>query len=201
MGPLLPGAEADRDCPVEEAERQHGSHHAAPRPAGLGGVCSRTLGPGDGIMESLCQQTQRLLSDLLSRDLDSAELEQLDGHLSECGFCREQARSYWRLHRALGELAAQNYREQLEADIRAALQGAEPEPVPAGAGPALRAKALLPHPLRRYGRWLAAAVLLLALGIGWHLGKPRPTAPDALARLEQVRGEVYRIEASRRIPA
>lgn len=164
-------------------------------------------------MENQCRRMQMLFSELLDRDLERAEFEQLHFHLTACGFCREQARCHSRLHRALGELAALDRIEETHAGIRVALEGADWQSAPLEAAPVPCAEPARSRVGLGHAGWLTgtAALLLLALGIGWTLwqGSSHPVVQTetpamvsvSMAHLVEVRGEVYRIDGDRRIPA
>jgi WD40 repeat protein len=165
-----------------------------------------------------CDQARLLLSDLLAGVLEPADADQLDAHLAQCESCREHARSYCRLHRALGELTATAYLAEIESAIRTQLasepQAADPinEPVRSD-----RIHAVLPvdvsatdpinrvttnappathHAPRITRRLLAAAALLLAMGVAWWLS--RPASAPVIARLERIEGEVYVVSGASR---
>jgi Tol biopolymer transport system component len=133
-----------------------------------------------------CEQARLLLSDLLAGVIEPTNSDALDAHLSECAACRDQARAYCRLHRALSELSAQEQVAALETGIQARLAGET-----------------LVRPSRRTRsrvRWLvAAAALLLAVAAGFWF--TRPAAEPAIARLERVEGEVYVVSGQAREPA
>jgi WD40 repeat protein/anti-sigma factor RsiW len=129
---------------------------------------------------------RQLLSDLLAGVLEPEPADALDAHLAGCCRCREQARSYVRLHRALGELAARARQEATLARIRAVLAEDAAAAAARSTGPARAPRS------RRPLRWvlgLAAGLLLVAVGL--YLWQQAGTAVPAIAQLAQVRGEVY----------
>lgn len=124
-----------------------------------------------------CDQARLLLSDWLAAVAESADVDQLGAHLTECAGCRLHARAYCRLDRALSERTAQERMSEIESGIRAALA----------------AEAPVTPPHRRWAfsrRWVAAAALLF-ISVGATLWLAWPASAPAIARLERVDGEVY----------
>src|SRR5262249_46176840 len=183
---------ADRHRPAARPQRQHRPHAAAPRPPGARGMCPRPAGCGGVVMSKLsCDEARLRLSDVLAAVADRAAAAALDTHLAECAACRDHARAYCRLHRALCEMTAEAHHAETATTIQTLLAG---ETTPAASAPGLAASATQAagdsrgrH--RPFVRWLVvAAALLVAVGAAvWIL---RPTAP-AIARVERVEGEVY----------
>ncbi|OAI48401.1 hypothetical protein AYO44_07140 [Planctomycetaceae bacterium SCGC AG-212-F19] len=136
--------------------------------------------------ELTCDDARLLFSDLLAGAAASADLDQLEAHLSQCSACRDQGRAYARLHRALSERAALADEVGVASRIRAGLAGEKQAPAASHAG-----RSVLPVRVM-----LVAAGLLLAVGAVFWFTLPAPA--QGSAQLESVEGEVYIVTGQQR---
>lgn len=141
-----------------------------------------------------CDDVGLRLSNLLSEELEDAE--EVEAHLARCTECRRQAATWFRQDRALAELAVHTRLGQPLLDgIRVRLEETQPAAAElasttAGGAPVLP----MPQGQRSWHAhawWLTGLVASVVIGVGVLSWLLVPGSASAMARLEQVQGEVY----------
>lgn len=142
-------------------------------------------------MKSLtCEMARPLLSNLLAGSLAADDADGVEAHLSWCESCRAEFEALATCDRGLAELAALADLDRLAARIRAALQ---PKDEAKSSRRRVRLAALV------WPASLAAGILIAAALFFWP--EARTPAAVAIARVEQVEGEVYLLLQESRTPA
>jgi WD40 repeat protein len=139
-----------------------------------------------------CDHLSVLLDELRAGQIQPADAEALQTHLTDCAACRDVAEELIWLERLLDEMAAQTGMEQLATRIHEALAESQDDRAKvAGRSPIRTTRSRLR--IRLWWIASAASVLLLVGGWmmhGWLTHEPGTTVVP-IAHLERLQGEVY----------
>lgn len=141
-----------------------------------------------------CTDVLPLIADLLVSDLAPEQVSALGDHLQDCPACRKMAEALLMQDRLLAEMAGQTLAADMASRFRQAAESLPPLQTPKPQG-------RIRFPIA--WRWVAAAAVLLVI-VGGVLFRREPETPEvipAVARLEQVSGEVYVVGKNRRTTA
>ena len=129
-----------------------------------------------------CPDVQRVLSDFLDGWLEPNERAAVRAHLSSCEACRTVHADLLRLRGAARTLGPSDPPDHVWLEVAGRIRLQEAPAVAPGAAPVRGPAPIQPRPHSRTGQWLglAAALLLLTLGLYW-MESRTPAAPTERA--------------------